>query len=77
MALKPSHRHHNAPDVGFVAGVDGVFRAAPRAGAAPVALDEEPDDGLPAAPGSDRRRCVLLTSKITQGTMNQKVNNHI
>ena len=35
----------DGPDVGFVAGVDGAL------GAAPVALDEEPHDGFPAAPG--------------------------
>ena len=47
-----SNEHHDAADVGLVAGIDGalgtalVFRAQ---GPAPVALGEAPHHGLPAA----------------------------
>ena len=47
-----SHECHDATDVGFVGGVDGALGAAlvERAqNPASVALDEEPDDGFPAA----------------------------
>ena len=53
-----SHEHHDAPDVGPVAGVDGALGAAPVERAqdpAPVALDEEADEGLTAAPGVANR----------------------
>ena len=58
-----SDEHYDAPDVGFVAGVDGALGAALIERAqdpAPVALDEEPDDGFPPRPGSrtaTRRSC--------------------
>jgi len=48
----------DAPDVGFVVGVDGALGPAliERAqGPAPVKFDVEPDDGLPAAPGVAHR----------------------
>ena len=51
---RASEKHHDVPDVGFVAGV-GALGAAffERAqDPAPVALDEEPDAGFPARPGS-------------------------
>ena len=53
-----SHEHHDAADVGLVAGVDGALGAALVERAqdpAPVALDEESDDGLPAALGVAHR----------------------
>ena len=52
------HEHHDAPDVGFVAGVNGALGAALVERAqdpAPVTLDAEPDDGFPVAPGVTRR----------------------
>ena len=65
MALRDrvSHGHYHAPDVGFVAGVDGALGAALVEHAqnpAPVALDEEPDDGFPAATGiADRDQAAV------------------
>ena len=50
---RATHKHHDAPDVGFVAGVDGALGAALVERAqdpAPLALDKEPDDSFPAAP---------------------------
>ena len=53
-----SHERHDAADVGFVAGVDGALGAALVERAqdpASDALDEEPDDDFPAAPGVAHR----------------------
>ena len=53
-----AHEHYDAADVGLVAGVDDALRDAldERAqGAVPVALDEETDDSLTAAPGVTHR----------------------
>ena len=50
--------HHDAPDVGLVAGVDGALGTALVLSAqdpAPVALDEASDDGLTAARGVAHR----------------------
>ena len=60
-----SREHHDAPDIGFVAGVDGAPGAAVVEGAqdpASVALDEEPDDGLLAAPGVLNRTRASMRS---------------
>ena len=59
-----SHEHHDAPDVGFVVGVDGALGAAlveRTQDPAPVALDEEPDDGFPRR-ARDREPPTMLPS---------------
>jgi len=54
-----SHEHYDAPDLGFVTGINGALGAALVERAqdpASVALGEESDDGVPAAPA--RRRGI-------------------